>query len=84
MDGPVSISKRNPVDTTEISQRSNDAQILMQFLQQKHMSSLSAQSTLSQVPLSLNRGIRLNDCIITLMPMSVKQYKNKTRLWDLN
>ena len=32
VDGPVSISIGNPIDLTEISQRSNDARILMQFL----------------------------------------------------
>ena len=35
LDGRVSISKGNPIDPTEISQRSNDARILMQFLRQK-------------------------------------------------
>ena len=35
LDGPVSISKGNPIDLTEILQRSNDARILMQFLRQK-------------------------------------------------
>ena len=84
VDGPVSISKGNPIDPTEISQRSKDARILIQFLGNKHMSSLSAQSTLSQMALSLNSGIRLYNCIIKLMPMSVKQYKNKMRLWHLN
>ena len=35
VDGPVSISIGNPIDPTEISQRSNDVRILMQFLRQK-------------------------------------------------
>ena len=35
VDGPLSIFIGNPVDLTEISQRSNDARILMQFLRQK-------------------------------------------------
>lgn len=35
VDGPVSISIGNPIDLTEISQRSSDARILMQFLRQK-------------------------------------------------
>ena len=35
MDGPFSISIANPVAPAEISQRSNDARLLMQFLWQK-------------------------------------------------